>query len=589
MKTVIVQFKSGIGKKYDIIILDGGDIMNKHEFTKYEVATYLRDYNRTMTYAIMNQDIPFYEVFKHHMHVDGRIQYAIKDYYYEMISIYEILLLSKFYTVMYDNYFDNLLESSIDKISIPDSVFINNNDRSKFSNKQIIKFIRNALNHNDNPTHDLAKFIRINEDEKEKIKVEILLRNTKPIPFHVMLDINELISICFEIKNANSIIIASNRSTRPISLNSSNVNETLNNMFLRKFFARKKLTDGQKEAIISHINSGNKTNNYEKFFLENGMEYKDIQYSIAQKIKIEEDLKYWESLGESGNNVISHLLDKVMPFSWSKDRVLTMNLILSNYYMRDGKSTIFDLVKDARQIYQSNNLNEDHPLNLYGKSFGIDDNILYDSIDFENLLSITNAIYYGYIFDTLVTDNEVKITDSKTIEREKIRDSFVHMRWYKGVNECFKLFDWDNGIDNEYNPNSPDFWKYNIRYKDMANCAESYFQRILKTQINVNGYMDSPIHFKKNFLEDGTSVITGISFIKNGVFYYLDLNNNNQDLELLICDSSQIQRLANEDEKRLFISELDNLSEKEKNDFSSIIEKLKNKLIQHNKNSNIKK
>ena len=29
-------------------------------------------------------------------------------------------------------------------------------------------------------------------------------------------------------------------------------------------------------------------------------------------------------------------------------------------------------------------------MNLYTKSFGIDENILYDSIDFENLLSITN-------------------------------------------------------------------------------------------------------------------------------------------------------------------------------------------------------
>jgi hypothetical protein len=490
---------------------------------------------------------------------------------------------------IFAHYFDNLLESSINKINIPDSIFANKNDRSKFSNKQIIKFIRNALNHNDNPSHDLARFIRIDENEKEQIKVEILLKNTKPIPFHVMLDIHELISICFEIKKANSIIIGSNRSTRPISLNSTNVNETLNNIFLRKFFARKKLTDEQKERIISHMNSNNRTKNYEEFFLENGMEYKDIPYSIAQKVKIEEDLKYWESLGEKGNDVISHLLNKVMPFSWAKDRVLTMNVILSSYYMRNGKNTIFDLVKDARQTYQSKSLNEDSPLMLYVKLFGIDDNILYDSIDFKNLLSITNAIYYGYLFDTLVTDNEVNINNSKTIKREKIRDSFVHMRWYKGVNECFKLFDWGNGIDKEYNPNDPEFWKSNIRYEDMAKCAESYFQRIVKRQINVNGYMDSPIHFKKNFLEDGTSLLIGISFIKNGVFYCLDLKDKQEDLNLLVCDDSQIQRLANEDEKRLFISELDNLSEKEKTDFSNIIEAIRNNLIQHNKNSTVKK
>ena len=563
--------------------------MNKHEFTKYEIATYLRDYNKTMTYAIMNQDTSLYEVFKYHMKTDGRMQYAIKDYYYEMISIYEILLLSKFLTALYDNYFDNLLESSINKINIPNNIFINSIDRSKFSNKQIIKFIRNALNHNDNPSHDLAKFIRINENEEEIIKLEILLKNTKPIPFRVMLDINELMLICLEIKNANSIIIASNRSNGSISLNSTNVNETLNNIYLRKFFAVKRLTDEQKEAMLSHVSENKKTENYEEFFLKNGMKYKDIQYSIAQKLKIEEDLKYWESLGEKGNDVIFHLLAKVMPFSWAKDRALMMNLIFSNYYMRNGKSTIFDLVEDARQIYQNKVLNEDSPLELYGKSFGIDDNILYDSIDFENLLSITNAIYYGYIFDTLITDNEVNITNSKTVKREKIRNSFVHMRWYKGINECFKLFDWSNGIDNEYNQNSPNFWKCNIRYGDMAECAESYFNRSVKPKSNVDGYMDSPIHFKKNFSEDGTSVIMGISFIKNGVFYYLDINDNHEYFNLLVCDNSQIQRLANEKEKKIFISELNNLPEKEKDNFSDIIGIIKKNLIQHNKNNNIKK
>ena len=64
------------------------------------------------------------------------------------------------------------------------------------------------------------------------------------------------------------------------------------------------------------------------------------------------------------------------------------------------------------------------------------------------------VLILNFLFDTLIMDQDIKISDTRTIKREKIRDSFVHMRWYKGVNECFKLFDWDNGIDNEYNPNS---------------------------------------------------------------------------------------------------------------------------------------
>ena len=559
--------------------------MKNHEFSKYEIATYLRDYNRTMVYAIMNQDVPLYEVFKHHMEVDERIQYSIKDYYYEMISIYEMLLLSKFLTLLYDNYFDNLLESKINKFNISDDIFINSGDRLRFSNKQIIKLIRNALNHNDNPNHDLVRFIRVDENGKESVKIEILLKHTKPIPFHVLLDINELMSICFEIENANSIIIASNRSTKPIFLNSFNVNTTLNNIFLRKFFSRKKLTEEQKESILLHIEKNNETKNHEEFFLKNGMEYKDFDYGIAQKVKVEEDLKYWESIGEKGNDVISHLLRKVMPFSWTKDRVLTMNLILSNCYMRKGTVPIFDLVKDVRQVVQSKSVDEKSPLFLYAKSFGIDDNMLYDAIDFENLVSVTNAIYYGYIFDTLVMDDEIKINDTRVVKREKIRDSFVHMRWFKGVKECFKLFDWGNGIDDEYNKFSKDFWQANIKYADMEKCAEAYFQLSVLKRTNGDVYMDSPIHFKKEDGVDNSAGVTSISFIKDGIFYYFDISNMRNGSDLLVCDESQIQRLANEKEKETFIDEFNNLSKKEKEDYSEKIEEIKNYFSQIHMNS----
>ncbi len=554
--------------------------MKTHEFTKYEIATYLRDYNRLMTYALLNQDIPFYEVFKHHMSNDKRIQYSIKDYYYEMISVYELLLTSKFLTMLYDNYFEYLLDTNINGLNIPANIFVNTKDRSSFSKKQIIINIRNAFNHNDNPNHDLLKIVRVNENGKDVLKAEIMLKNTKPIPFHVILDIEQLMTICFEIKNASTILIASNRSIRPISLNSSNVNETLDNIYLRKFYSRKKLSDEQKELLVSNLNNSKETKNKESLLLANGMEYKDFKYSIAQKVKVEEDLKYWESIGVSGNDVIGHLLSKVMPLSYMRDRVFTMNLILSNYYIRDGNKSIFDLVKDARKVFNSKICDMDSPLYLYSKSFGIDDNILFDAIDFENLASITNAIYYGFLFDTLIMDQDIKISDNRTIIREKIRDSFVHMRWFKGINECFKLYDWEKGIDNEYNSSAKGFWKTNIRYTDMERCAETYFHSNINNRQQNASYMDLPIHFKREFNKDGTSKVVSITFIKDGVFYYLNLLNGNSNYELLVCDDSQIQRPANIKEINIFINELDYLTEDEKNKFSETIKNIKEYLLQ---------
>lgn len=552
--------------------------MEIYEFSKYEIATYLRDYKRTMTYALLNQEVPLYKVFDFHMRTDGRMQYANSDYYFEMISIYEILLLSKFLTFLYDNHFEYLLEANVDKLKIPDSIFINKNDRSKFSsNKKIIEWIRNAFNHNDNPNHDLVRFIRVNENEEEKIKIEIFLKNTKPIPFHVLLDIDDLFSICFEIANPSSIIVDSGRSIKPIFLTSYNVNETINNVFLRKFYARKKLTEEQKESIISHVNK-NGTKNNESVLLNNGMVYKDFHYTIEQIVKIKEDLKYWESMGVHGNDVISHLLNKVMPFSWKKERALRMNLVFADCYMKKGTKPIFDLVIDARKLILDKKTSEDTPLSFYTNQYGIDNELLYDALDFENLLSITDSIYFGYLFDSLVTDDEIKINDTRTIQRKRIRNSFVHMRWFKGINECFKLFDWGNGIDNEYNRSSKSFWKANIQYSDMENCAEAYFKSNIMKMNKSERYMDLPIHFKSY-----DSIAVEVSFIKNRVLYCYDLEEN----KLQICGEDQIQRDADNSEIQIFLNELDNLTNKEKVEYEKEINNIKKTLsLEENNNTN---
>ena len=435
--------------------------MITHEFTKNEIAIYLRDFNKVIMYAGNNQNVSFYKIFEYHVATDGRVQYLSKDYYYEMISIYEILLASKILTIYYDNCFTYLLDSHINSLNIPEDIFVNKKDAHRFSKKQIIKYIRNAFNHNDN--NDLLKFLRVYENNVEKIKVEILLKNTRPIPFHIILDVNQLIAIAFENQNANTFQFLFGYLTQPTSINSSNAIRTLDNVYLRKFYSRKKISDEQKRRLIKPIINGKKGKNIELVFLDNGMEYKDFHYFTDQKIKVEEDLKCWEKMGFKGNGVLEHVLNKVMPISILKIETITMNFILVEHYMKNWNSTFFDIVKDSIKVLKDKKCNKDSPFWDYVQLFKLDNNILYESLDVYNLISITTAIYFGYLFDTLVTDDDIIINDTKTIKREKIRNSFVHMRWFKGINECFKLFDWENGIDNELNPNSANFFRTNVR------------------------------------------------------------------------------------------------------------------------------
>lgn len=90
-------------------------------------------------------------------------------------------------------------------------------------------------------------------------------------------------------------------------------------------------------------------------------------------------------------------------------------------------------------------------------------------------------------------------------------------------------------------------------------------------------YMNLPIHIKKIFSDDKIIQIAGISYIKDGIFYNLDLTDDN--CNLLVRDDSQAQRQANDDETKLFLIELDNLTNKEKEDYRGLLDEVKSKLL----------
>ena len=199
--------------------------MITREYSKLEIATFLRDFHKLMMLSIINPNTPFIDVFQGYMKSEKRMQYCTREYYSEMICVYNVMLASKFLTCLYDNYYLFLLEAKIEEINIPEKIFLNSNDASRFSKKNIIKYIRNAFNHNDNGNHELVKYVRVIKNGEGIPMVEINLQNTKPIPFHVRLDMEDLFSIIIQLKKANTLNVMSLRSKSPINLITNNYNE----------------------------------------------------------------------------------------------------------------------------------------------------------------------------------------------------------------------------------------------------------------------------------------------------------------------------------------------------------------------------
>ncbi len=66
----------------------------KKKISKIEVATYLKDYSDFMKCVSLNPYKNLFDVFKDMLIENGRGQYAVKEYYFDKISIFEFFLLN---------------------------------------------------------------------------------------------------------------------------------------------------------------------------------------------------------------------------------------------------------------------------------------------------------------------------------------------------------------------------------------------------------------------------------------------------------------------------------------------------------------
>ena len=106
----------------------------------------------------------------------------------------------------------------------------------------------------------------------------------------------------------------------------------------------------------------------------------------------------------------------------------------------------------------------------------------------------------------------------------------------------------------------------------MLKCSEKYFKSNVKS-CNI----DLPIHFREKKENDPIKSRLSISFIKDNSLYFIILSKTENPYELFICDSTQIERPATIEEKNIFINELNNLTEEEKETYSTLI----NNIIEH--------
>ena len=109
------------------------------------------------------------------------------------------------------------------------------------------------------------------------------------------------------------------------------------------------------------------------------------------------------------------------------------------------------------------NSNDNNYLKKYITDISNFDFMFYRAWDFDKLFLDAYNVLLSYLFDSYIKSTKISI-GNKQIDCEKIRDSFVHGRFYIGNNNKYKFFDSFNGRNNESITN----WNETIKSNDLV-------------------------------------------------------------------------------------------------------------------------
>lgn len=498
--------------------------------SKYEIATYLKSYMELMISSINNRNISFADLFCKNMENIRMTRYVSSNYYQNMNLIYDFFLLSSYYGITNDLEQSYLEEVKIEQIDCFKNIFINKEDSKRFSKKQIIKYIRNAICHNDKIDKELYKLYKCNDE----IFIEISLEKTKPIPFHVRLTLKDYISIMSQLCNSNHSIECG--VLLPDEINYQNYTKYLDEISLVYIdHIKKETANVADECIIS-----------------------DAELNEEQKLKIKQEIPKWKINSKKYfKDLLEYIIRNAIPLGATKLDDIKYNLNILQYNVKDPTNS---LNKTIQNIEKTNNKEIDFKEILNYNHFG-------------KYVHYSFIIYLRYVIDTITTDDNINI-NNVIYSRNKIRNSLVHGRWFFGPNDKLELYDSNEPYGYKFANN----WHESISFEYLISFVLEEYNKLSNNKKNNIYY---PISFKCD-VEKGK--ILHISFIKNDkqYIYNLRLTPNKDNIipwGLYVIDNKEFRFVIDPEEANEFFDEIINLSFEEKLKYSKIISELKSQYL----------
>lgn len=462
--------------------------------TKNEIAKYLRDYAILCELMREHPSTKIGDVFKYYMIGSNRIDELNDDYFIRMIRVYGLITELRMFSFREDLSIDYLNDNELDFDSIKENIFVNSKDAKCFSKKQIIRFIRDAFNHSDKDKQLYS--LSVNGRY-----LEVYLKDTKPIPFHIKLNYDQLNFINTETIEKSHNMLMSTIDLDDFDFTNPNSKSEISKIKFIHFYFGKKFDS----TIINKLCD----TDYSQFtttaeVIKKGQEilkdYGCVDYSIkAFPLKEEQIDKVYEILSNLHNIdftkfkfediakykskflklIVGNVVRDVIPLGMYHNDQLEFEQRFAAWFMSDPNLSYNEILNKLNNITlgkkyepictnseEYNNFDKERH-DALKKFFQVDDGVIPVRTiqlfkDYNTRIMYPISLYLGFIADSLV-DGETINVEGTDYNSKHIRNSFVHGRWFIGEQGKIELYDCPNGNNNDYNFN----WHESINLKSL--------------------------------------------------------------------------------------------------------------------------
>lgn len=439
----------------------------------------MEDYANILYLSAHNPNVGLGKIFDKYMMDNNRYEDCNIDYYDRMRRVYVWYSWFRAFSFVEDyllNRDDFISNNDLNDIEGEAIIYTN---RNGITNKRIVQLIRNAFNHNDDSDFERMK-LSVNgkycEVEFRDIRTDNEKANGVAVrPFRMKFNVDYLMRLTRRInkEKLNALFVSFNIPDDFDILSNDLVKELDKVKFVHYYFPRKlphdvvlQLNDLSKVSGDDIDEIKRKSALLHEFAKEQNHSVVEYQLTSEQKNKLISMIKQYkvnslfgeQELKDNTNFYMYYLLRRIIPVPLLKHELFEQQVLIAGNYFLDTEIGYCGIIDRARNIVngvipENYDQIDTEIHNALLKKFETNASkarFLMDIIDGDFYTVFPIISYIDSVVTLYCKDDVIKI-DGVSYEKEKLRNSFVHGRWYISSDTDIVMFDADPRNINDYN------------------------------------------------------------------------------------------------------------------------------------------